>query len=119
MVIATDLDFRTLSNINAACRLGNRPFYAGGSHGLYGFIFADLISHNYVLEREKSNIPTVIKAETATRSIIATTNKKEHGKLKEIVTKRETYSPIILATPPLSQQSTLAHTDERRQSRLS
>lgn len=97
MVIATDLDFSTLSTINAACRLCNRPFYAAGSHGFYGFIFADLISHDYVLEREKSNVPTVLKAETSTRSIIATNTKKEHGKLVEMVTKRETYSPIILA----------------------
>lgn len=97
MVIATDLDFSTLSTINAACRLCNRPFYAAGSHGFYGFIFADLISHDYVLEREKSNVPTVLKAETSTRAIIATNTKKEHGKLVEMVTKRETYTPIILA----------------------
>ena len=97
MVIATDLDFSTFSTINAACRLCNRPFYASGSHGFYGFIFADLISHDYVLEREKSNVPTVLKAETSTRSIIATNTKKEHGKLVEMVTKRETYSPMILA----------------------
>lgn len=97
MVIALDLDLSTLNTINAACRLCNRPFYAAGSHGFYGFIFADLISHDYVLEREKSNVPTVIKAETSTRSIIATHSKKEHGKLVEMVTKREIYSPIILA----------------------
>ena len=110
MVIATDLDLSSLSTINAACRLCNRPFYAAGSHGFYGFIFADLISHDYVLEREKSNIPTVIKAETATRSIIATTTKKEHGKLKEIVTKREIYSPIILAnSSPLPADQTSSY----------
>ena len=97
MVIATDLDLSTLSTINASCRLCNRPFYAAGSHGFYGFIFADLIVHDYVLEREKSNVPTVLKAETSTRSIIATSTKKEHGKLVEMVTKREIYSPIILA----------------------
>ena len=97
MVIATDLELSTLSTINAACRLCNRPFYAAGSQGFFGFIFADLITHDYVLEREKSNIPTIVKAETPTRSVIATTTKKEHGKLKEIVTKREIYSPIILA----------------------
>ncbi len=97
MIIATDLDLATLSTINAACRLCNRPFYASGTHGFYGYIFADLIQHDYVVEREKSNIPTVLKAETATRSIIATSTKKEHGKLIEMVTKREIYSPIILA----------------------
>ena len=97
MIIATDLDIQTLSMINAACRLANRPFYATGCHGFYGYIFADLIIHDYVLEREKSNVPTVLKAETPTRSIIATSTKKEHGKLVEMVTKRETYTPILLA----------------------
>lgn len=86
-----------MSTINASCRLCNRPFYAAGSHGFYGFIFADLIIHEYVIEREKSNIPTTIRAETATRSIIASSTKKEHGKLIELVTKREIYSPILLA----------------------
>ncbi|MCJ1427585.1 hypothetical protein MMC29_005488 [Sticta canariensis] len=97
MIIATDMNLRDLSTINASCRLCNRPFYASGSHGFYGFIFADLITHDYVIEREKSNVSTVLKAESATRSIIATSTKKENGKLTEMVTKREIYSPILLA----------------------
>ena len=107
MVIATDLDLATLSTINASCRLCNRPFYAVGSHGLYGYIFADLISHEYVIEREKSNRPTALIAETLTRSIIATSTKKENGKSIEMVTKREIYSPILLAnTSPLPAEQT-------------
>lgn len=102
MIIATDLDLATLSTINASCRLCNRPFYASGSHGLYGYIFADLISHDYVIEREKSNRPTALTAETLTRSIVATSTKKENGKVIEMVTKREIYSPMVLAnTSPL------------------
>lgn len=97
IIIATELGLDVLSTINASCRLCNRPFYAAGTHGFYGYIFADLITHDYVIEREKSNIPTVLKAETATRSVIASTTKKENGKLIEMVTKREIYSPIILA----------------------
>ncbi|MCJ1470508.1 hypothetical protein MMC07_009154 [Pseudocyphellaria aurata] len=97
LVIATDMTLRDMSTINASCRLCGRPFYASGSHGFYGFIFADLITHDYVIEREKSNVPTIVRPETATRSIIATTTKREHGKLTELVTKREIYSPILLA----------------------
>ena len=97
IVIATDLDLPTLSTINAGCRLTYKPFYAAGTHGLYGFIFADLILHDYVIEREKSNRPTTLTAETTTRSIIATSTKKQDGKTIELVTKREIYSPIILA----------------------
>ena len=102
IIIATDLDLATLSTINASCRLCNRPFYASGTHGFYGYIFADLISHDFVIEREKSNRPTALTAESLTRSIVATSTKKENGKVIEMVTKREIYSPMVLAnTSPL------------------
>lgn len=111
MVIATDLDLTLLSNINAACRFVDKPFYAAGSHGMYGFIFADLITHEYVIEREKSNVPTELKAETLTRRIIATSMKQENGKQIEMVKKREIYSPINLAnTSPLQSE----HLSSRR-----
>lgn len=98
MTIATALDIDTFSTINASCRIANRRFYAAGVHGMYGFVFADLISHDFVIEREKSNIPTPVNAaESATRSIIGSTTKRENGKVIEMVTKREIYSPIILA----------------------
>lgn len=107
MVVATDLDIATLSTINASCRLCNRPFYASGTHGFYGYIFADLIQHDYVIEREKSNRPTALAPETFTRSIVATNTKKENGKVIEMVTKREIYSPMVLAnTSPLPAEQT-------------
>ncbi|KAJ5736530.1 DNA damage tolerance protein rad31 [Penicillium malachiteum] len=99
ITIATELDFMTNTTINAACRLANRPFYAAGLHGFYGYIFADLISHDFVIEREKSNVPPKTQ-ETPTRSIINITTKekaKKGDKTVELVTKRETYSPLILA----------------------
>lgn len=105
MVIATDLDLSTLSTINAACRLSGKPFYASATHGFYGYIFADLNTHEYVIEREKSNRPTELIGETNTRSIVATSTKKQDGKVIEMVTKREVYSPILLAnTSPLPSE---------------
>lgn len=102
VIIATDLDFLSLASLDSAARLAQRPFYAGGSHGMYGFIFADLGEHEFVVEREKSNRPTRIGKETDTRSVVATTTKKENGKFIELVTKREIYSPLLLAnTSPL------------------
>ena len=112
IIIATDLPLSTLSTINASCRLNNRPFYAAGSHGFYGYIFADLVVHDFVIEREKSNIPTALKSETDTRSIIASSTKKgNNGKIVEIVTKREKYSPLILAN---SSPVPAAHLSTRR-----
>ncbi len=65
---------------------------------MYGFVFADLISHDYVIERDKPNIPTALRAESATRSVIGVNTKKENGKTIEMVTKRELYSQLSLAS---------------------
>ncbi|KAK1140264.1 E1 ubiquitin-activating protein aos1 [Aspergillus melleus] len=106
LTIATELDYATYTTINAACRIANRPFYAAGLHGFYGFVFADLISHDFVIERAKSNVSSATQ-ETPTRSIVNITTKNENGKIIEMVTKRETYSPLILAnTSPLPEDYT-------------
>lgn len=105
MVIATDLDLSTLSRINAASRLSGKPFYAAGTHGFYGFVFADLgQQHHFMIEREKSNRPTIIGPETLTRNIMTTNMQNRDGKEIEIVSKREIYSPLPLAnTSPLPE----------------
>ncbi|KAL2013531.1 hypothetical protein VTN00DRAFT_1056 [Thermoascus crustaceus] len=106
VIIATELDFPTFTTVNASCRLSNRPFYAAGLHGFYGYVFADLIMHDFVIEREKSNVPSPPQ-ETPTRSILSVTTKKENEKIIEMVTKREVYSPLILAnTSPLPEDFT-------------
>ncbi|TPX14303.1 uncharacterized protein E0L32_005499 [Thyridium curvatum] len=98
IVIATDLDPDTLNIINTATRLMSKPLYATGTHGLYGFIFNDLIEHDYVIQRDMGNVPTEIKPETRTRSVIGFQTKKENGKTIEMVTKRELYSTWFLAS---------------------
>ena len=107
-VIACDHDIMTLSSINIAARVALRPFYAAGMHGFYGYIFADLIAHEFVIEREKSNRETAIAAETLTRSIVSVTTRKENtGKTTEIVKKAEMYCPLLLAnTAPLPVEIT-------------
>lgn len=98
VVIATALLPEMLNVINTATRLNHKPFYAAGTHGFYGFIFSDLIQHDYVVEREKSNKPTLLQAETRTRSVIDAKIRKESGKTVELVTKREVYSTWFLAS---------------------
>lgn len=106
LIIATDLDFETFSTVNAACRLTNRPSYIAGVHGFYGFAFADLISHDFLIEREKSNIAPRTQ-ETPTRTILKVATKVENDKIIEMVTKREVYSPLVLAnTSPLPEEFT-------------
>jgi ubiquitin-like 1-activating enzyme E1 A len=102
VVIATDLHPDALNIINTATRLNHKPFYAAGVHGFYGFIFSDLIQHEYVIEREKGNRETLLQAETRTRSVIDVKTKKEGGKLIEMVKKRELYSTWFLASDAAS-----------------
>ncbi|KAK3333127.1 hypothetical protein B0T19DRAFT_117408 [Cercophora scortea] len=97
VVIATDLDSQTLKIINTAVRIYKRAFYAAGSHGMYGFIFADLVEHDFVIERAKSNVATALGPETATRSVVAVAPKKDDPRA-ELVTKRELYSTWFLAS---------------------
>ncbi|GJC95358.1 thiF family protein [Colletotrichum higginsianum] len=98
IVIATDLDPDSLNIINTATRLHQRSFYAAGTHGMYGFIFSDLIEHDYVIERDLGNVATKLAPETRTRSVVAVNTKKEGGKTIEVVTKRELYSTWYLAS---------------------
>ena len=95
--IATGLDITTLGTVNTFARLNGCKFYAAHTHGMYGYVFADLIIHDYAIEREMSNKATEIKAETPTRKVIGTSIKKENNKIIEIVSKQETYCPIMLA----------------------
>ncbi|KAI1270785.1 hypothetical protein F5Y07DRAFT_405142 [Xylaria sp. FL0933] len=92
VVIATDLKSTLLSFINTATRLHNRQFYAAGVHGLYGYIFCDLIEHDYVLKRDKGNIDTAVGPESRFRSVIDVKTQKESTKTIEMVTKRDFYS---------------------------
>lgn len=97
VVVATDLDPQSLVLVNTATRLNGRPFYAAASHGLYGYIFADLIEHEFVVERDVSR-PTEPGPETRTRAIVGVTVREdEAGKKVERVTKRELYSTWTLA----------------------
>ena len=34
--------------LNDACRQLDKPFYAGGTYGLLGYIFCDLLQHDYI-----------------------------------------------------------------------
>ncbi len=98
IVIATDLNPTTLAFINTATRLHNRQFYAAGTHGYYGYIFCDLIEHDFVLRRTKGNVSASIGQETRTRFITDVKTQKEGDKTIDLVAKRELYSTWDLAS---------------------
>lgn len=106
IVIGTDLSWAPLNALSAMCRISQKPMYAAGSHGINGFIFADLLTHNFSITRDVSNRKTEIGyQETATRTIVDSVITESAGKKQEVVTKREQYQPISLVNlAPLPPQ---------------
>lgn len=98
IVIATDLNATTLTFLNTATRVHHRQFYAAGSHGYYGYIFCDLIEHDFVLRRDKGNVSATIGQESRTRYVTDVKTQKEGDKTVELVAKRELYSTWDLAS---------------------
>lgn len=98
ITIATGVSFDILSQINVSCRMYGQKFYAADTYGAYGYVFADLLLHNFVVEKERGNISTKpLTKETSTRSVVSVTTKRENEKVIEVVTKQEAYSPLLLA----------------------
>jgi len=48
LVCITDSERDFLIRANEACRRAKKPLYAGGSYGLLGYIFCDLLEHEYI-----------------------------------------------------------------------
>jgi ubiquitin-like 1-activating enzyme E1 A len=98
ITIATGLIIDVLANINMACRMFGRKFYVADTHGMYGYVFADLMIHEFAIERDQRNKATKIgDIESPTKSVIAVETKKEGEKAREVVSYQETYSPLQLA----------------------
>ena len=117
IVIATDLPSKTLGFINTVTRFADCPLYAASSYGMCGFIFADLIEHDFVIVREQSNIPSGKGTqETRTRSIVnveAQEPDSSGGAAKETVTKRELYSTWYLAADSAPLPSVIRNSPRR------
>ena len=80
--------------MNEMTRKGAVAFFAAGTYGLFGFVFADLVVHRFVVRRIKSNVQTQPGAETRTRSVVATAEAKDADRTWEFVTKEERYCPL-------------------------
>ncbi|OUM55105.1 hypothetical protein BVG19_g4587 [[Candida] boidinii] len=60
LVIATGLDKLQLIKLNNITRDLRLPLYSTSTHGLYGYIFVDLIEHESTVKKSKGNIPRKI-----------------------------------------------------------
>ncbi|TFK27985.1 hypothetical protein FA15DRAFT_665739 [Coprinopsis marcescibilis] len=62
LVCATDEARDTLILINNLCRKHRKPFYSGGTYGIFGYIFSDLLDHEYLApDRSAPKEPKSIK----------------------------------------------------------
>lgn len=52
IVVACDQDLNEMIRINNACRSAKKPFYGAEIPGMTGYVFADLVDHDFVTERE-------------------------------------------------------------------
>lgn len=52
IVCLTDSSSPVIERVNTICRLAQKPFFAAASFGINGYIFADLLDHTYLHERE-------------------------------------------------------------------
>lgn len=52
VVCATCCGYNTLEHINNICRDKHIYFFAGNIHGYYGYMFADLLEHEYAVEEK-------------------------------------------------------------------
>jgi len=56
LICVTDWDREGLIRINNVCRRFSKPFYSGGTYGLLGYIFCDLLRHDYI-SPDRSTVP--------------------------------------------------------------
>jgi ubiquitin-like 1-activating enzyme E1 A len=57
LVCATDKSKQMLLRVDEACRRLGKMFYAGGTYGMIGYVFADLGTHEYIATTKSSSNP--------------------------------------------------------------
>lgn len=104
LVIATELLKRDLLKLNEITRSLSVPLYVAGLHGMFGYILADLISHDSVKELEKGNQERT--PGTKINEVKTVTHMDSSKEGKEIVTLHDEYVPLqqIFTSKKLAQQ---------------
>jgi len=97
LVCMTDWDRDSLIRVNDVCRRLKKPFYAGGTYGLLGYIFCDLLEHDYIAPDRSApkEAPKNIKATASYPSLQTALLQRWSG-----LTKRQTkeVKPAIIFT---------------------
>lgn len=105
LIIATEVSKAQLLGLNTVTRDLNIPLYVSGQHGMFGYIFADLLRHEAVAELDAGNQPrkpnTIL---SRGKTITSVTPKADEN--KEVVTIVDEFVPLdqIFASRQLPNQ---------------
>jgi len=64
MVCVTDWDKDGLLHLNGLARQHSKPFYCGGSYGMLGYVFCDLLQHEHIQGVKKKEETVMMKFTT-------------------------------------------------------
>lgn len=105
LVVATELAKSEILALNAITRDLGIPLYVTGLHGLFGYVFTDLIKHESRVESEMGNQPRVEGTKINDVKTIVKVETREQDK-KEVVTIVDSYVPIgdIFTSKKLTSQ---------------
>lgn len=92
LVIGTELNKLQMLSLNKVCRSNNVPVYFTGLHGLFGYIFTDLITHEATCEWDSGNQPRRAGTKLNRVKEIAKVVQTKDG--KELVTIKDVFGPI-------------------------
>ncbi|PSK41551.1 hypothetical protein C7M61_001236 [Candidozyma pseudohaemuli] len=93
LVVATELTKPQLFAINQITREHRIPLYVAGEHGMFGYIFSDLIEHTSTKESPIGNQAKVAGTKINGVKEIVNVEWKNNDET-EIVTTRDTFSPL-------------------------
>lgn len=93
LIIATEINKDSLLRLNQLTRKLNIPLYVSGMHGMFAYVFTDLIEHISTSEKEPGNQPRKTGTQLSRNKVITsvTIDEKSH---KELVTITDTFNPI-------------------------
>lgn len=95
LVVATELTKSQLLAINEITREHRIPLYVAGEHGMFGYIFTDLVEHTSTKESAMGNHAKVAGLKMNDVKEIVNVESKDDGE-SEIVTIRDVFSPLHL-----------------------
>lgn len=93
LVVATELSKAEILSVNSLTRAQGIPLYVAGLHGMFGYIFTDLIKHESRVKSEMGNQPRTAGTKINEVKTISKVEVKEAEK-EEIVTIVDTFVPI-------------------------